>query len=184
MLIQGGRVERERYFWLAERLGDEGFAVVVPQYAADLAITGGERTHRSLEEARDLGLVGEGPAIVMGHSLGGVVAASQWVEYPKDYAELVLLASWPASNLEVESRDERVLELVGSEDGEPLSAFVEGTARFTDLECHVIEGMTHYDWTDDATDREIEKQGTVATRPIEETRAEAVSLLLDFLDRR
>lgn len=37
---------------------------------------------------------------------------------------------------------------------------------------HVIDGMTHSDWTDDATDKAIETQGTVTTRPESETRFE------------
>jgi pimeloyl-ACP methyl ester carboxylesterase len=183
ILMQGGKVDRERYHWLAEELGDAGYSVLVPQYRRDLAIMNGERTHRTLEEAREFGLVDDTKAVLIGHSLGGAVASYQWVEYPEDYAELVLLASWPSQGLDV-SRDERVLELVGSEDGEPLSAFIENTTGFVDLECHVIDGMTHYDWTDGTTDRELEKQGTVATRPMDETRAEAVDLLLDFLARR
>ena len=98
------------------------------------------------------------------------------MDYPEDYAELVMLASWPARRLDV-SRDERVLELVGSEDGEPISTFEERTEGFTDLTFHVIDGMTHYDWTDGTTDREINKQGTPSTRPMDETRAEAVAEL-------
>lgn len=181
VLIQGGKVERHRYHWLAEILGDEGYSVLVPQYPRDLAIYGTERTHRSLVEARELGLVNDEPAILVGHSLGGTVGAYQWVDYPEDYAELVMLASWPARRLDV-SRDERVLELVGSEDGEPISTFEERTEGFTDLTFHVIDGMTHYDWTDGTTDREINKQGTTSTRPMDETRAEAVDLLLTWLD--
>ncbi|MCP4918860.1 MAG: hypothetical protein GY913_18295, partial [Proteobacteria bacterium] len=87
-----------------------------------------------------------------------------------------------AEKLDVEERDERTLLLVGDEDGEPLSEFEDRTAGFTDLTMHVIEGMTHYDWTDDATEKELEKQGTTATRPQSETRAEALGLLADFLD--
>ena len=181
VLVQGGDVERERYHWLAQELGDHDYRVLVPQYPADLAIMGGERTHRVLEDARAMGDVAAGPAVVMGHSLGGVVAASQWVEYPDDYAELVMLASWPSGTADVGSRDERALELVGSEDGKPLSDFEENTRDFVDFECVVIEGMTHYDWTDDATDRELKDQ--ISTRPQEETRAEAVDALVDFLAR-
>ena len=181
VLVQGGKVERERYHWLGEELGGWGYTVLVPQYPRDLAILGMERTHRVLEDARERGLVADGPAVLTGHSLGGAVGAYQWVEHPDDYAELVLLASWPAENLEVEERDERTLLLVGDEDGEPLSEFEERTERFTDLTTHVIEGMTHYDWTDDATEKELEKQGTTATRPQSETRAEALDHLWDFL---
>ncbi len=182
VLIQGGKVARERYHWLADELGAWGYTVLVPQYPRDLAILGMERTHRALEDARAQDLVAPGPAVLVGHSLGGAVGAYQWVEHPEDYAELVLLASWPAEKLEVESRDERSLLIVGTQDGEPLELFQENTARFTNLTTHVVEGMTHYDWCDDVTDKELEKQGTVATRPTDETRAEAMDALAAFLD--
>jgi pimeloyl-ACP methyl ester carboxylesterase len=179
VLVQGGSVERERYHWLAQEMADHDYRVLVPQYPSDLAILGGERTHRVLAEARELGEIELGPAVIMGHSLGGVVSASQWVEYPDDYAELILLASWPSGTADVGSRDERVLEVVGTEDGTPLSDFEENTQDFVDFECVVIEGMTHYDWTDDPTERELE--GQVATRPQEDTRAEAVAAIVAFL---
>ncbi|MCB9791313.1 MAG: hypothetical protein H6741_01185 [Alphaproteobacteria bacterium] len=188
VLTQGGAVERERYHWLAEDLAAQGYAVLTPQYPSDLAFFGAERAYVALRRARKLdeagdpvlsGVLGERVG-ALGHSLGGVVSAKEWLEH--DFDALVLMASYAADGDEVEERDAPVLSILGSEDGSvSLEDAQAGAERFPDARLACVQGMTHYDWTDEVTDKEREKEGTSALRPAAESRADALAVIEDYL---
>lgn len=190
LFAQGGAVERDRYHWLAEELAADGNMVLSPQYPFDLGIFGANRSHAALSRARELDASGDpvlagtmGDSVTaMGHSLGAVISAKQWVRHDDDFDGLVLLAGYPADGDAVEDRSLPVLSITGSEDGSASLAEVRaGAARFEHATLGVVEGMTHYDWTSRATADELDKEGTTATRPQDETRADALAVIEAYL---
>lgn len=185
VFVQGGAVERERYHWLAAEVAAAGNIVLSPQYPSDLAIFGCNRSFVALKRARTLdeagdpvleGTLGE-RVTAMGHSLGGVVATKQVVRHDA-FDRLVLVASYPADGDDVEGLDVPVLSITGSQDGSASLADVRaGAQRFPHVTLAIVDGMTHYDWTSDVTADELDKEGTEATRPLDETRADALRVL-------
>lgn len=190
LLVQGGRVAVERYDWLAAHLASRGYAVVAPDHPLDLAFF---ETGNALDawtgavddaDAPFAGLLSEdGPAAIGGHSLGGVVAAIDWVRDER-FDALCLLASYPAAGTDVAARaGSPVLSIVGAEDGASRPATVrEGFERFAEPRWYAeVDGLTHYGWTDGATEAEREGDG-VPTRPEADARADAMAVVDTFLD--
>lgn len=190
VLLHGGFVAPERYFWLASHLATRGYVSVLPEAELLLAITQPGNGPIALQGLRDeaarpgplFGLVvADGPAAVMGHSLGGVMAARHWVQ--DDQLDLLVeLASYPTSTDPVEAQIGRpVLSIVGSTDNAVQDA-VDGFARFPGPGgLYVIDGMNHFAWTDDATSRELGRDGAL-TRPIDEVRLDALRIVDAYLD--
>ncbi|MCO4745913.1 MAG: hypothetical protein KC912_14055 [Proteobacteria bacterium] len=185
-MVHGGFVDTERYRWLTAHLASRGYVVVAAEHPANLAITqiGNSEVALSDFERRPLAdrLDADAPAAVMGHSLGGVIAAMTWNTDGR-YAGLGLLASFPAAGTAVETRsDGSVLSLWGSEDGGDEEEAMHAVERFdTDANFARIDGMNHYAWTDDASASELGRDG-VATRPDDETRPDALRVLDTWLD--
>lgn len=191
--VQGGAVERERYHWIGEHLASRGYVVLTPQFPNDLAIFGSNRAHEALQRARNLdqdgdpllaGALSPEPAGIAGHSLGGVVAAKQWARHPGDFEALILVASYPTGGDDVEDRGGTpVLSITGALDGSAaLEDVEEGAQRFQDGTLAIVDGMNHYDWTDDVTEAEQEKEDSPHDRPAEESRADAWRVLDSYLD--
>jgi len=190
--IQGGLVEPERYRWLAEHMATRGYVVLAPWHATDLAIlepdNGSYALDEALDRADDAGdplfgaLVEGGPVAAAGHSLGGVVGAMRWVGDDRVDA-VAIFASYAAGGTDVESMaGAPSLLLTGSVDRVPPEDFFPEWERFPAPTWQgVIDGMNHYDWTDDATESELNKDGA-STRPIEETRRDAWRVVDAWLD--
>jgi pimeloyl-ACP methyl ester carboxylesterase len=53
---------------------------------------------------------------IMGHSLGGAMACTEVQNHPKDYENLILLAAYPAKNIELTDFQGCVLSISASED--------------------------------------------------------------------
>jgi hypothetical protein len=74
------------------------------------------------------------------------------------------------------------LLLTGAEDRKAPDEFFPEWERFPEPRWGgVIDGMNHYDWTDDPTEGELSRDGT-ATRPADESRADAWRVLDTWLD--
>jgi predicted dienelactone hydrolase len=184
-LVQGGLVTRERYQWLGAHAASRGYVVVMPDHDLDLALFTSANAAYAVDD-----LLRERPSLVdpaapraaVGHSLGGVVSAQLWAADAR-WTTLVLLASYPAGGTPVEDRAGPVLSIRGAEDGLATAADVEaGFARFNDPRwLATVDGMTHFDWTDDATDDEKARDGT-STRPTDESRADAARVIDTLLD--
>lgn len=190
VFVQGGKVERERYHWIAAEVAAGGNIVLSPQYPGDLAILGANRSHAALKRARALDADGdpvlEGTlgdhATLMGHSLGGVISTKQWLRHDDDFIGLVLIASYPADGDTVEDVDLPVLSITGSEDGSAsLTDVRAGVRRFPDATLAVVDGMTHYDWTSDTTDEERDAEGATSTRDVTEARDDALVVIDAYL---
>lgn len=190
VFVHGGLVPAERYHWLPVHLATRGWTTVLPHADLQLAITEPgngslalDRLHQLAEAGGPLdGLVGtRQPVVAMGHSLGGVMAAGQWAT-DEDVDALVWLASFSADFQPMEQGTGPVLALTGTTDvfeWETLEAQLDRVSGPT-LDAR-IDGMNHYAWTDDATERELASDGP-QTRPVAETRADALQILDRWLD--
>ena len=190
--VQGGFVGPQRYRWLGRHFATRGYVTVSAKHDANLALLSrgnsnaalddvfadSLRAGHPLEDRLDL----SAPAAVLGHSLGGVTAAALWADDPDRWGLLGILASFPAGDTDVEQFTDRPsVHLVGSED-EPEVKREEGFDRFAPPRLFgVVDGMNHYAWTDDATERELAGDSP-ALRPDDATRPDAFSVLDAALD--
>jgi len=185
--IQGGLVTPERYRWQAVHLASRGFVVLVPRHSLNLAILASDNGSWALDEALERSetpgdplegaISAGGPVSAMGHSLGGVVASMRWVDDERVDA-VAVFASYAAGGTDVESMDGHPsLLLTGSEDQVPPEEFFPEWARYPEPTWQgVVDGMNHYDWTDDAKAGELKGDGE-PTRPQEDTRRDALRVL-------
>ncbi len=191
VLLPGGAVDPMRYAWLQTHLVSRGYVVVLPRFSLDLAVLDAEPAEAAfdlLDALADEGLLAgrllrDNGSAVLGHSLGGVVAAERFAADERIGA-LVLLASYPADGTDAGARaGDPVLVLGGKNDGsatpqDVIAGFERyGTPRWLGL----VDGMTHYAWTDGATDAERLGDG-VDARPVAALRRDAMRLLDAFLD--
>jgi dienelactone hydrolase len=193
VLIQGGLVAPERYLWMATHWASRGYATVVPDFPMDLALFAPDNAVSALRELRqhppalvDPQFSAETPAAVAGHSLGGVVAAKAWLSEPDIFVGLGLWASYPDTADDVSIKDDRtVLSLIGSDDGKaPLDVTRDGADSFGDpVWFGIIDGMNHYGWTDDATEKELASDVT-AGRSVSDARHDANVVIDTFWDAR
>jgi predicted dienelactone hydrolase len=188
LLVQGGAVSVERYHWLAQHITSRGFVVVAPHHALDLAFFSqgdGLDALRALARLSDdddsvlAGRVARAPALAIGHSLGGVVASNAFAEDSGGVTHLVLLSAVPNPGVDVGRTDGRVLSIAGGNDGLiPVDEVVEGAAEFAAATTvAVVEGMTHFQLTDEPTDENLRREGTSADVDTDVARRRALTLV-------
>lgn len=190
--LHGGFVGPERYRWMAEHMATRGYVVLAPRHSLGLAIIESDNASYALDEVHDrnddegdplFGAIEVGaPVACTGHSLGGTVSGMRWVADDRIEA-LGIWASYPPDETDVESMEGfPSLLLTGSEDRIDTSEFVERWERFPEpVWKGVVDGMNHYDWTDDASEADLAKDGA-STRPLEETRPDAWRVIDAWLD--
>jgi Alpha/beta hydrolase family len=187
LFVQGGSVAVERYRWIGAHLASRGLVVAAATHPVDIAFFAVDHTERALGGLRAtsadegdalFGKVADLPAIVAGHSLGGVVATKTWAQTePYQVQHLVLLASFPQEGERVGDRGGRVLSIVGARDRRSEVAEVQaGAEAFEDAQVVVVDGMNHYQWTDDAKQSELESDGE-ATEETDVVRGRALAFI-------
>lgn len=192
VVVAGGAVPATRYAWLGEHLASRGFAVVVPRFLFDLAffdqadvpdaLSGLLRRSASTDNDLLQGTVDvQAEALVVGHSLGGVVAATTFDRDPR-FGSLVLLASYPDPGSPPTRNDGAALSVVGALDGsvdfDNLKAGA--LALKVPTTTAIVDDLTHFQFTDDATDAELEKEGTQSAIAADEARRPALFLIDAF----
>lgn len=105
----GGKVEETAYAPLLLRFANEGYEVYLIKMPAKLAILGANAAEKVMEKAPNIK-----EWTMMGHSLGGVAAATFSASHEDKVVNLVLLASYSMENLA--DKDIRVYSFYGSED--------------------------------------------------------------------
>ena len=107
----GGKVEPEAYAPMLNILAQEGVPSVLVSMPSDLAVFAPKKGDRAIEEFPALG-----PWVAAGHSLGGAMAAT-WFSKRLDALEgLALIASYPASSVDLTEVDHPVLSITASND--------------------------------------------------------------------
>jgi predicted dienelactone hydrolase len=175
VFLQGASVARDRYHWLALHLATRGYVVLLPEHLLDLTILDTDNARLGLGIVREAASAADGTlrgaidpaarAVVMGHSLGGVIAARQWIAHP-DFSGLALLAAYPATGDRVAARAAGPLfAMTGTADtlAPPtrVRAGYEMFSRSPDAlqAVAVVDSLNHYGWTDAAEDDERASDG-------------------------
>ncbi len=189
--VSGGLVAIERYRWIADHLATRGFVVVTPAFALDLAFFQPDNVQAALRATRSAAttpghtlegaIAANGRVAAMGHSLGGVVATWQWVD--QSYDGVALLASIPSDTSRLLGREgARTLFLIGTQDRLSPATITAGFAAFRAPKLlGYVDGMSHYDWTDNASAADLARDGT-PTRPQSATRRDALRVIDAFAD--
>ena len=105
----GGKVEETAYAQLLLKLAEQGYEVYLVKMPAKLAIFGMNAAEDIMEEATHIE-----EWTMMGHSLGGAMAASFSAEHDAKVDQLVLLAAYSTEDLK--EKEIKVFSFYGSED--------------------------------------------------------------------
>ena len=105
----GGKVDEVAYAPLLQELAAEGYDVYLVKMPAKLAILGANKAESIIKKASDIT-----EWTMMGHSLGGAIAASFCVSHDEEIDNLVLLAAY--SMEDISELDMDVYSFYGSED--------------------------------------------------------------------
>lgn len=179
LIIQGGLVDATRYTWMARHLASRGLVAVMPEHPLALAFFSTGNGLEALDVVRKAsqrggdfleGAVASARGLVLGHSLGGVVAGSLWREAHGELSHLAMLASIPNPADDMGAvQGGRVVSVTGAADARiPPAEVLDGARVFSvPTQVAVVAGMTHYQWVDDVTEAEIESDAP----PIADTAA-------------
>ena len=134
----GGKVEYTAYVPLMRAIAEEGVFCALVNMPANLAILDINAADKILDEYSDIK-----EWYIGGHSLGGTAAASYLSAHSDKLSGLVLLASYPSSDISGACR--RALSVYGEHDGVLNREKYEGAGEylpdgFTEI---VIEGANH-----------------------------------------
>lgn len=105
----GGKVEETAYAPLLLEFAENGYEVYLVKMPAKLAVFGMDRAEEIIQNVSDIS-----EWTMMGHSLGGAMAASFAATHDTQVDELVLLAAYSTEDLT--DKDIRVYSFYGSED--------------------------------------------------------------------
>jgi len=108
----GGLVRPQAYEWLGRELAVHGVHTVIPEFAADLAVTGKDRAEPLIQR-----YAAGRPVVLAGHSLGGVMAADFVSRHADQVAGLVLMAAYPADGIDLSGTGFGALSLLAEHDG-------------------------------------------------------------------
>lgn len=108
IMYPGGKVDPAAYISLLEPLAIEGYKVIIAKMPFNLAVFDIKRADKIIEDHPDITTWH-----MMGHSLGGAMAAS-YVAENHDINSLVLMAAYSTKDLT--DYQGKVISLVGSED--------------------------------------------------------------------
>lgn len=136
----GGRVNYISYAPYAHAIAAEGYLVVIVPMPFNLAVFGVNKASDVIAAYPNISFWAIG-----GHSLGGSMAAQYAHDNPDKINGLVLLASYPASNLDLSNQNLDVLTIHGTNDGLVSNQQIEDSLKRLPADTvHVeIEGGNH-----------------------------------------
>lgn len=115
LLYPGALVESASYAYLAQKLQTTGYNVYLIQAPLNLPILDSQAALHLIQDQK----IPSQDVILMGHSLGGVVAASNaqtLLKNGKSLAGLVFLASYPSGNTDLSQASFPVLSITADQD--------------------------------------------------------------------
>lgn len=173
VFLQDATISRSRYHWLARHMATRGYVVILPDHPFNLPMLDTDHAVLALRAVRDASRVDgtlfnaidpSGLAAVMGHGLGGVVAARQWANYT-DFSAVAVLAAYPADADYAAIRARRgspSLLVAGTADVPTALTRVQGafTNVFEAPKLYAqVDALNHYAWTDNPTVDELTSDG-------------------------
>lgn len=139
----GGRVDPRSYAPLSRDLAERGYLVVITPVTLNLAVFStnvGDRAREAHPEIDDWGIIG--------HSLGGAMAATHAAARAGEYDALIFLGAYPPEGVDLRSAVKKAASVYGDRDAglklenvEATKPFLPEGTRFT-----VIEGGNHAQW--------------------------------------
>ena len=112
ILYPGARVDPVSYAPIARAIAARGYQVIVVPMPLNLAIFGQDRAGFVISSYPHI----ENWAIG-GHSLGGVMAANYALKNPQTIDALILLAAYPAPEVDLSTAPLKAVSIFGSQDG-------------------------------------------------------------------
>ena len=180
VFVQGGFVATARYEWQARALAREGYVVALPEHPLELAFFAIDTGAAARDLLTSLEFVDAQRLGVMGHSLGSVVTAK--LALGGGFKAAVLEAGYPdtADVAKLPALGLPTLSLAGASDcSAALSKVQEGWATLPSPSALVVlEGVTHYQFTD--SQAENEQRGCAPSATIEDAHAKMEQALLGF----
>ena len=92
----GGLVRPQAYEWLGRALAAQGVQTVIPEFFADLAVTGKDRADALIAHYANGRRV-----VIAGHSLGGAMAADYASRHSGQLSGMILEGAYPPSGVSV-----------------------------------------------------------------------------------
>lgn len=118
----GALVRPQAYEWLGRALAQDGVETLIPAFPADLAVLGVNRADALIQR-----FGADRQVVLAGHSLGGAMAASYAARHAGRVNALILMAAYPARNVNLRGQPLRVLSLLAEHDGVAAAADVRGS---------------------------------------------------------
>jgi hypothetical protein len=107
----GGKVKAESYAPLAFELAEKGTMVSIIKMPLHLAVLAPNKANKYINNNEKIN-----NWVIMGHSLGGAMAATFSENHPEKLEALIMLASYPANSVDLSDIDIDVLSIYASED--------------------------------------------------------------------
>ena len=142
----GGKVDARAYAYLGYGLANKGYKTVIVQMPLKLAVFSPGYAEKIINKHS-----GIGKWVIGGHSLGGSMAASFTRNNPEHIKGLFLLASYPASSVDLRNLDIDVLSLSGDKDGIADAEKIKNSSGLLPIDRTVfieIEGANHSQFGD------------------------------------
>jgi len=163
----GAKVDPEAYLPLMAELANRGVLGVIVKMPYNFAFFGVNRASSIISQYSGL------DCFIMGHSLGGAMAASFAAANPDSVAGLILLASYSTKEVSVPA-----LSIYGDMDGIlNMQNYVANLTNLTSPQEYVIEGGNHSQFGDYGLQR---KDGTASISRDEQI-AETVDQIITFI---
>ena len=143
IIYPGGRVDARSYAPLARALADRGYLVVITPVTLNLAVMSpnvGDRARDAHPEVTRWGIVG--------HSLGGAMAATHVADRPGVYSALIFLAAYPPDGTDLTEAVPTVVSVYGDRDGGLKMEKMDSTRPLLpeDTTFMKVEGANHAQW--------------------------------------
>lgn len=121
VLYPGGLVRPQAYEWLGRALAEQGVQTVIPEFFADLAVTGKDRADALIAH------YAAGRTVVIGgHSLRGAMAADYASRNADKLSGLILMGAYPAGGIDLTGTRFSSLSLMGENDQVAAASAVRG----------------------------------------------------------
>lgn len=143
VMYPGGRVDPRSYAPLARGLAQAGYRAVIVKMPANLAVLAPNSADRAVAAHPEIRRWA-----IVGHSLGGAMAAAHVADRPGRYAALVLLAGYPPRSTDLSNARIAVIALAGTRDTVlDRAAFEKARASLpSDSTVADVEGANHAQW--------------------------------------